>query len=60
MSYILRTLSIRDVGRALQRREVRLALRISQNLCSNTVGTVRSHLRKRPHLPVRPATGRNS
>jgi hypothetical protein len=58
MSYILRTLSIRDVARALQRRELRLALRISQNLCSNAVSTVGFRLRKRTRAPVRPATGR--
>jgi hypothetical protein len=32
--YLLRTLSIRDVVRALKRRELRLALRISENLGS--------------------------
>ena len=30
MSYVLRTLSLRDVARALKRSELRLALRISQ------------------------------
>ena len=42
--FILRTLSYRDVVRALKRRELRLALRISQNLISNEVNTVRFHL----------------
>ena len=37
----LRTLSIRDVGTALKRREFGLALRIGQNLCSNAIGTAR-------------------
>ena len=59
MSYILRTLSIRDVARALQRRELVLAIRISQNLCSNAVSTVRFRL-KRSRPSIRPATRRAS
>ena len=35
----------RDVVHALQRREPRLALRISGNLCSNALNTVRADLR---------------
>ncbi len=53
MPYILRTLSIRDVVRALRRRKLRLALRISQNLCSNAVNAVRFRLRRRSQLHVR-------
>lgn len=58
--FILRTLSYRDVVRALKRRELRLALRISQNLISNEVNTVRFHLRKRSRLPVRHAARKSS
>ena len=35
----LRTLSIRDVGAALKRREFGLALQIGRNLCSNAIGS---------------------
>jgi hypothetical protein len=45
--YFLRTLSFRDVVRALKRHEPRLALRISQNLCSNAVNTVRADIGRR-------------
>ena len=45
--YFLRTLSIRDVGVALKRRQVGLALRITHNLCSNGIGSVRYNLTKR-------------
>jgi hypothetical protein len=58
--YLLRTLSIRDVGNALKRRELRLALRISQNLGSNAVNSVRFRLHKRTRLPLRHATRRSS
>ena len=51
MSYILRTLTLRDVARALKRRELRLAFRISQNLCSNAVSSVRCYL-CRPSRPT--------
>ena len=44
--YILRTLSIRDVVRALWHGELGLALRISANLCSNAINTVRFRLRR--------------
>jgi len=40
--YILRTLSIRDVVRALWHGELGLALCISANLCSNAINTVRA------------------
>jgi hypothetical protein len=40
--YFLRELSIHDVVRALKRREPRLALRISQNLCSNALNSARA------------------
>ena len=39
----LRTLSIRDVGAALKRRQVGLALQISNNLCRNAVGSARAN-----------------
>ena len=58
--YLLRTLSIRDVGRALKRRELRLALRISESLCSNAVSTLRFRLRKRTRLPIRHVARRTS
>ena len=53
MPYILRTLSIRDVVRALKQRKVGLALDISKNLCSNVVNTARFRLRLRPQRSVR-------
>ena len=40
----LRTISIRDVGAALQRRQVGLALQISHNLCRNAIGSARASL----------------
>ena len=43
----LRTLSIRDVGTAVKRREFGLALRVGQNLCSNAIGTARSNFARR-------------
>ena len=43
----LRKLSIRDVGVALKRREVGLAVRIGHNLCHNAIDRVRSNLSKR-------------
>ena len=49
--YFLRTLSFRDVVRALKRRELRLALRISHNLCSNAINATDFRLRAR--LPIR-------
>ena len=36
-------LSIRDVGAALKRRQVGLALQISHNLCRNAVGSARAN-----------------
>ena len=56
--YLLRTLSINDVVRALKRREVRLALRISHNLGSNAVNTARFHLSKCSHPSIRRALRR--
>jgi hypothetical protein len=47
--YFLRTLSFHDVLHALKRREPRLALRISHNLCSNALNTVRANLGRRSH-----------
>jgi len=58
--YVLRTLSIHDVVRALKRRELHLALRISQNLCSNAASTLRFRLRKRTRLPIRHVARRTS
>jgi hypothetical protein len=48
--YFLRELSIHDVVRALKRREPRLALRISQNLCSNALNTARASLGRRSRI----------
>ena len=45
--YYLRTLSLHDVVHALQRREPRLALHISCNLCCNVLNTVRGDLGRR-------------
>jgi hypothetical protein len=47
--YFLRTLSFHDVVHALKRREPRLALRISSNLCTNALHTVRADLGRRSH-----------
>ena len=60
MSFILRSLSLRDVARALKRRELRLALRISQNLCSNAVNAVRFRLCQPSHPSVRRGARRTS
>ena len=57
---VIRTLSIHDVVRALRRRELRLALRISENLCSNAVSMLRFRLRKRTRLPIRHVARRTS
>jgi len=51
----LRRLSIRDVGNALVRRELRLALH-SENLCSNAVSTARVGTHAPAHPPRRPET----
>ena len=56
--YMLRTLGICDVVRALKRRKLRVALRIAQCLASNGVNTVRFRLRLRPHLHIRRAVRR--
>ncbi len=40
----LRKLSIRDIGVALKRCEIGLALRIGGNLCHNAIGSARSNL----------------
>ena len=53
--YFLRTLCVGDVVRALRRRELRVALCISQNLVSNAVSAARAHLPRRSQLPVRRA-----
>jgi len=44
--WLLRTLSFRDVGNALVRREFKLAGRITQNLASNGVNTVQFRLQR--------------
>ena len=48
--WLLRTLSFRDVGNALVRREFKLAGRITQNLVNNGVSAVqfRLHRHARP------------
>jgi hypothetical protein len=56
--YLLRRLSMRDVGNALIRREFGLALRITQNLGSNAVNSVRFRLHKR--APMRRTARRAS
>ena len=50
--YQLRTLSIGDVVRALEQRELRVAVRISGNLFGNAVNAARSHLPRRSQLPL--------
>ena len=60
MSFILRTLSIHDVVRALKQRKLRVALGISRNLVSNAVNSVRFRLRLRPQRSVRRAVRRPS
>ncbi len=58
--YILRTLGIRDVVRALKQRKLRVAIRISQHLVSNAVNAARFRLRRRSRLHVRRAVRRPS
>ena len=48
--WLLRTLSFRDVGNALVRREFKLASRIAQNLVSNGVSTVQFRLQRHARL----------
>jgi hypothetical protein len=55
--YFLRTLSFHDVVCALKRREPRLALRISHNLCSNVINAADFRLRRR--LPIRSGARRS-
>jgi len=57
--WLLRTLSFRDVGNALVRREFRLAGRITQNLVSNGVNSVQFRLQRHTR-PVRRAARRFS
>jgi hypothetical protein len=45
--YILRTLGIRDVVRALKQRKLHASVRISQHLISNVVNAARFRLRRR-------------
>jgi len=56
--YLLRTLGIRDVVRALKQRKLRVAVGIARCLASNGVNAVRFALRRRPHLHVRRAMRR--
>ena len=58
--WLLRTLSFRDVGNALIRREFKLAGRITQNLLSNGVHSVQFKLHRRLRRPVRRAARRCS
>ena len=60
MSFVLRTLSIHDVVRALKQRKLRVAFGISRNLVSNTVNSARFRLRLRSHRPLRRAVRRPS
>ena len=47
--YVLRTLMFRDVVRAVQHRELRVACCITRNLLSNALNTVRADLGRRSH-----------
>jgi hypothetical protein len=47
--YMLRTLSFRDLVRAIQHRELRVAGCITGNLIGNTLNTVRADLGRRSH-----------
>ena len=58
--YLLRTLGIRDVARALRQRKLRLAFRITQCLACNGVNAARFALRRRPHRHVHRAARRPS
>lgn len=58
--YILRTLGLRDVIRAVKQRKLRVAIRISQHLITNAVNSVRFRLRRRSRLHVRRAMRRPS
>jgi len=58
--WLLRTLSFRDVGNALVRREFKLAGRITQNLISNGVNSVQFQLCRQLRRPVRRAARRFS
>ena len=58
--FTLRKLSIRDVGNALKRRDLGLAVRISHNLGSNAVNTARFQLSKCSYLSIRRAIRRAS
>ena len=51
--WLLKTLSFRDVGNALVRREFRLAGRITQNLVSNGVSTVQFKLHRQRRVARR-------
>ena len=58
--YRPRKLSVRDVGNALVRREFALALRITHNLGSNAVNSVRFNLGKSSVPVSRKLAGRKS
>ena len=58
--WLLRTLSFRDVGNALVRREFKLAGRITQNLVSNGVNAAQFQLYRHLRRPVRRAARRFS
>ena len=58
--WLLRTLSFRDVGNALVRRDFGLAVRITENLGSNAVNAIRFRLCKRTRLSIRHITRRAS
>ena len=51
--YILRPLGVRDVVRALKRRKLHQAIRITQCLASNGVNAMRFRLRRLPRWGTR-------
>ena len=51
--YFLRTVSFHDVINALQRREPRVALAITGNLCSNALNSARYALGRRSCMVAR-------
>jgi hypothetical protein len=56
----LRKLSIRDVGVALKRGELGLAVRIGNNLCHNALGNARANLSKRVSVHAKQAVRRSA
>ncbi len=58
--YILRTLGVRDVVRAVKQRKLCAAIRVTQHLISNVVNAARFQLRRRLRPHVRRAVRRLS